>query len=234
MRTESRHQRATIAVTCIAMFACAVALPAAAPAAASLTSPADGTIVSSSRPSFSWAAGAGETTESFSVTETSAVDGDGRLAGATKVYKGTAATSFRQDRDLYAGRYFWQVGTYSLDPIGDHVRHVSPVWSFRVPPVVGRPTVDLKTYPSLDSFNMLVKWRGNVRTGTVTVKVKRSGRVVFSGRQAVLFGALDGGINSSYFTFSQKRVRQGTPLTAVMIVKASGLTRTSTKRFRAP
>lgn len=123
------------ASTALAALA-ALALPAAAHA----ITPGVATVGADSRATFSWTAGAGETSPSVSVAKSPAVDTNGGLASSFEYewFDNPATTSWTTDDQLHAGAYWYQLGAY--DANYDKVQSAPTPFTVPVAFAAARPT----------------------------------------------------------------------------------------------
>ncbi|MCW2923778.1 MAG: hypothetical protein JWM98_1182 [Thermoleophilia bacterium] len=228
--TACRSIRRTLPVAAAFL---ALAVAPSAQAAATLVSPAAAG-VTVSRPIFSWTLPAGETSEYLNVSSQSVKDSDGRLSGSSKIYQATAALSYQDDSDLYAGTYFWQVESSVPDADGFKTHLYSPVAAFAVKAVASKPSQVWSRYTSINKFDLAVKWKGNVEKATVYSKLYLGKKLVYSKVDTEAYGSKDGYANNSYFYYANRSIREGTLLKSVVTVVAPGVKSSSIKYVKAP
>jgi hypothetical protein len=142
-------------------------------AAPTLVTPAPGSTMTTSHPSFTWSFPAGETGESITVGKTSKlVEATGDfatpdLADADILEPGQ--TKWTTIRALEAGKYWWHVASHT-----DTERHLfSPLRPFTIKPAVTLESITVKAYKAQRTFLVTVSWRANVHKVGLVAELRK-------------------------------------------------------------
>jgi hypothetical protein len=214
----------------------ALVLAGVAQAAASPVSPAPGAVVQSSHPVFTWTVPPNEESQTIHVATAPQTTPEGRFFSENVIESDFFLTDVRQwapTSALYAGTYWWIVGTQDRDSF---LSRFSAPSEFRIPATVRIASVRLRrnsyTYVP-DDLDITVRWSTNARQATVSAAVSRAGRRLWRARETE--SASVGSTQTTFFDWTKpRRIRQGTPLRVTITVRAGTATTTVARTVRAP
>jgi hypothetical protein len=189
--------------------------------------------VLSSHPLFVWTIPAGELARSIDIARLPQTTPSGEFHQENVVTSGffdrEDTTQWSPTSQLYAGTYWWSVGTRNED----FERSYSAPSSFKIPAIARITSVRFRRtsytfFP--DELDTIVRWASNTRNVRVTVTISRARRVLYRAHQ-----------NASTYerevTFSWERprlIRQGALLRVTAAVRAGTATPTVVRTIRAP
>jgi hypothetical protein len=134
---------------------------------------------------------------------------------------------------LYAGTYWWIVGTQDRDSF---LSRFSAPSEFRIPATARITSVRLRrnSYTFVtDDLGITVRWSTNARQATISAAVSRAGRRLWRARETE--SSFVGAAGTTFFTWTKpRRIRQGTPLRVTITVRAGTATTTVARTVRAP
>ena len=214
------------------MVAGALAIAGGAQGAASPVSPASGAIVISSHPLFVWTVPAGEVSRTIQIARAPQTTPSGEFYSENVVtsdfFDNETTTQWSPTSQLYAGSYWWSVGTRN----DDFDYSYSPPRAFRIPVVARITSVRLKktTYDFFaDELEIIVRWASNTKVAVVTASITRGKRLLYRARQTEdLF-------REASFDWERPRlIRTGTLLKVTVTLRTGGAVRTAVRAVRAP
>lgn len=219
----------------LAVATLALVLPGAALGVATLISPAPGEVVRTSHPVFRWSVPANEESDYIYVATSPQTTPDGEFYSENvedmDVFFGNE-TSWAPTYPLAAGSYWWLVGTHSPDTWDSYYTAPS---AFSIPADVAISGVRVKRYRWLRLIDVDVTWRSNTDGATVTARLSRNGRAVWSKREVVDYNTIDESMTTNlYWYVRSKKLRRGTPLRLEVTVSAGGATATASRSTRVP
>jgi hypothetical protein len=214
----------------------ALAVAGVAHAAASPVSPAPGAVVQSSHPVFTWTVPPNEESQTIYVATAPQTTPEGRFFSENVVESDFFLNDERQwapTSALYAGTYWWIVGTQDRDSF---VSRFSAPSEFRIPAVASIASIRLRrnSYTFVpDDLGITVRWNTNARQATVSAAVSRAGRRLWRARETE--SSFVGTAGTTFFTWTKpRRMRQGTPLRVTITVRAGTASKTIVRTVRAP
>jgi hypothetical protein len=206
----------------------------AALGAATLVSPAPGTIVDAARPTFSWSLPANEQSDAVFVARRPTTTADGAFVDANLAASGSvlpAQTRWRPSERLGAGAYWWLVR--SLDKTTSRPVYTRPA-RFTIP--VGLRVFPLRVAPSSGTHRVTVtvRWRTNAPRVRVDAAAYLRGRRVWWGRSTYKFPPVNEAQATRYTWTPPHGVDAGAKLTLKARVTAGRLRFTRSRTFSAP
>jgi hypothetical protein len=210
------------------------AFAAAAWGAASPVSPAPDAVVV--QPTFRWTLPANETSEAVYVAAgPEKTTGGGfvprNIVASTLV--GAATLEWTLDKELYAGRYWWLVRSFEEDTFETVFSAPTP---FVVPAEADIARIDVRRLSRRigpDDLRVTVGWRTNSREASVTARLFRNRRLLWTGRERS--PSLVGTSRTTVLSWRRpRRIRQGTRLRLVVALSAGAASRSATRLVRAP
>ncbi len=204
-------------------------------AAPTLVSPAPGSSITSSLPTFKWTLPAGEAGESISVSRSSKINpktNDFVLADLqdSDILE-LDETSWKPDRAIPAGKYYWHVASHSAT--ATHV--FSPINSFVIRPAITKVGVAVKTYKGQRTFLITTSWYANERAVTVTEKLYAGSKLLGSHKLTTDSFIIDAQRLDLTTWILPATVKKGARLRFVVSLKSKGGAKASlTKTLRAP
>jgi len=151
----------------------------AALAVATPVTPQPGAVVTTSHPLFTWTLPSNAQSSAIYIANNPAVTPEGRFYDENVV---DADVFFNDERQwspttpLYAGAYWWLVWSNDRNTF---VSYYSTPASFTVCPLVTLLPLRTRPYLSLHWLDVNVRWRANVRTLTVKVRLLHRGKVIW-------------------------------------------------------
>jgi hypothetical protein len=229
----------------LALLAAALTLLApiaAAQAAPTLVSPAQGSTVRTIVPVFTFTPAVSEKYDLFRLSKSPKVDAKGWLVLGNDIVIGdgdVTGTTFHLPKGytLDQGTYYWQVMGYGDGPDGQ-VQVKSAPTKFAVAALLNFAGVRVKLEPNATNSGteaaFYAKVRGNLTHAcTITLVVKRGTKVVF--RQPRTQDCNGSSYVNTFLNMPGGKVAKGTPLTATLVLTGGGATVTSkVLPFRAP
>ena len=216
-----------------ALVAVAGIATGAALAVATPVTPQPGAVVTTSHPLFTWTLPSNEQSSAIYIANNPAVTPEGRFYDENVV---DADVFFNDERQwspttpLYAGAYWWLVWSNDRNTF---VSYYSTPASFTVRPLVTLLPLRTRPYLSLHWLDVNVRWRANVRTLTVKVRLLHRGKVNW--KRTENDDNLAGSTGSTSFTWHRpRRIRQRTRLTLRVSLVAKGVTKTRALVVRSP
>lgn len=217
-----------------AVVAAFSALAAAAWGAASPVSPAPDAVVA--QPTFRWTLPANETSEAVYVAADPERTSEGGFVPRNIVASTLVAAAAREwtlDKELYAGRYWWLVRSFAEDTFETVFSAPTP---FAVPVEADIARIEVRRLSRRigpDDLRVTVGWRTNAREASVTARLLRSGRLLWTARERG--PSLVGTPRTTVLSWRKPpRIRQGTQLRLVVALGAGAATRSATRLVRAP
>ena len=204
-------------------------------AAPTLVSPAPGSSITSSRPTFTWTLPAGEAGESISVARSSKINpktNDFVLANLqdSDILE-LGSSSWKPDRAMPAGKYYWHVASHSAD----QTHMFSPIDSFVIKPAITKVGVAVKSYKGQRTFLITTSWFANERTVTVTEKLFAGSKLLGSHTLKTDNFIIDAQKLDLTTWILPATVKKGASLRFVVTLKSKGGAKASlTKTLRAP
>lgn len=215
------------------LIAGALAIAAGAQAAATPVSPANGAVILSSHPLFVWSVPVGEVSRTIQIARSPQTTPSGKFFDenvvTTDFFDNEATTRWSPTSQLYAGSYWWSVGTRNED----YDSFYSFPWAFKIPAIARITSIRFRrtSYTFFtDELDTTVRWTSNTRNVSVTVNIARLGRRLYRARQNA----------STYerevtFNWEKSRlIRQGVPLRVTVALRAGTAVRTAVRTVRAP
>ena len=214
----------------------AVVIAGLAHAAATPVSPPPGAVVSSSHPLFTWTVPPNEQSNTIYVASAPQTTPKGQFFNENVVDFDFFTRDEREwspTSALYAGSYWWIVGTRDRDTFES--QYSSPS-AFRIPAAVKIVSVRLRrnSYTFVrDSLSITVRWSANARELAVSAAVSRAGRRLWRARESETPSI--GSTGTSFFEWTKpRRMRQGTRLRVTVALRAGTATKTAVRTVRAP
>jgi methionine-rich copper-binding protein CopC len=222
--------RVGLAVTVVAVVAVA-----AAGAAPSLVSPAPGSSMTTTHPVFTWTLPSGEGVESISVARSPKINpstNDFMPAELAEIgVLESDMTTWKPERPLAAGTYYWHVASKSAD-----VKHMfSPVRSFVIRPAITKVSIAVKTYGLQRTFLITTSWLANERKVSFTARLFAGTKKLAEKKLATDNFLIDVQKQDLSTWVIPSTVKKGTRLRFVVFLKTQGgAKRMVTKILRAP
>ena len=192
--------------------------------------------MSSSHPVFTWTVAPTEASETIYVARAPQTTPEGLFFDENVVdfdFPTRDERAWTPSSALYAGSYWWIVGTSERDSFESRYSAPSP---FRIPASVRIVSVRMRRYSYTyfpDSLDINVTWSANARQLTVVAAVSRAGRRLWRAQEVGT--ALIGSTGTSLFDWTKpRRIRQGTRLRVTVTVRAGTATETVVRTVRAP
>ena len=205
-------------------------LVAVATAAATPVSPASGTRIGTSHPTFTWTVPAGETSNAIYIANSPERDTAGFFLDPHVVELAYLTGETRwTSRGLYAGRYWWMVG--SNDNASHHFW--SPVSDVQILPSIGAISVRARAFQRLRLLDVYARWRANVKWVAVRLRILEGRRLVWRRTQNE-HSSLDEPGSTIFDWNAPRKVKRGTRLTLEVTAFASGIKRKGKLVVRAP
>ena len=161
-------------------------------AAASPVYPASGDVVTTTKPVFKWTKPPDENIVTASVASSPETNATGEFLTQNVIDLGALQAwnvQWTPLRPLFAGNYWWHVASKNPDLKG---YQWSEITAFSVAQKVSIKSLAIKPYPGTHSMMVTVKWSTSVRNLTLTERVLKGSRQVFSHRTAVKDSDVDG------------------------------------------
>jgi hypothetical protein len=206
----------------------------AALATAEPTTPPDGSVIDTSRPTFAWALAPGDESRTISVATLPEINPTGSFIRENTVLFAELdpeETTWQPEESLPAGRYFWHVETRNATSPGSPF---SEITRFTIRPFVQLVGVTSRREPASDDLRIAIRWRSNARRVTVTATLDRAGTTVWRAREISGIHPIARDALSTFAWVPNARVPEGTRLRLEVTVKGAGKTTATVRTVLAP
>lgn len=230
-RLRTKRLAAPALGLCLAFVAALVAAFGAG-AAATLVYPAPGDVLSTTKPIFRWTKLPEENIVTASVASSPATNPTGEFLTQNLIDLGALQAwnvQWIPLRPLFAGNYWWHVASKNPDLKG---YQWSPIIAFSVAQSVSIKSLAVKPYPGTHSMMVTVKWSTSVRNMTLTERVLKGSRQVFSRRAAVKNSDVVG-LDVAALTLPAS-VKQGSSIKVIATLTAGKAKATKSRSLRSP
>jgi hypothetical protein len=228
-RKRDRRVVATISAAAVAAFSIAAATVVAA---VTPVSPAPGSTVTESQPTFRWTLPPDEAADRIIVALAPDILPSGEFVDAN-IFDfddlQPTATSWQTERKLFAGSYWWMVKSHTGSGPAQHVEYTPPL-AFTVRLDLRLLSVRLKRIGDREAIR--VGWFANAEHVKVDARVARGKRAIWTDEDAASGSLTENG--ASRFVFSSRAARPRAQLRLTVVVSALNQKRTKTLLFRAP
>jgi hypothetical protein len=208
----------------------AAALPLSGAASAWATAqpltPAQGAVVNSSHPLFTWSLPANEHSQALYVANKpdTTPDGSFYIENVSDVgfFYPDDPRQYSPTSGLYAGRYWWLVESYDLST---YQTYRSAPSAFTIPAASSVVGLRTRRYRFLRNLDFEAHWRSNIERPVVRASLSTgTGRVTWSERERE-YNSLGSSQSSSFSWYAPRRVKAGTRLRLQIRVGGASLRR---------